>query len=75
MSIMSALIVYIVIWTVVLFMILPFGNQVPEHIEKGHASSAPANPRIGKKALLTTVMSAVLWCIAYWFLTSDYVGV
>lgn len=72
MSIMSAILVYAVIWTVVIFIVLPLGVKVPENADEGHASSAPANPRIFEKILITSLVSAILWALACWFLTSEY---
>ena len=72
MDIMSAILTYAVIWTVVIFIVLPLGIKVPERIEEGHASSAPADPRIFEKLLITSIVSALLWVMAYWFLTSEY---
>lgn len=69
---MSTVIVYIVIWTVVLFIVLPMGVKVPEKVDEGHASSAPTNPRILEKFLITSLVSAILWALACWFLTSEY---
>jgi predicted secreted protein len=53
--------IYAVIWWVVIFAVLPFGVRPPERVEKGHASGAPENPQLGRKALITTVVSAVIW--------------
>jgi predicted secreted protein len=72
MSIMSAILVYAVIWTVVIFIVLSLGIRVPENADEGHASSAPANPRISEKILITSLVSAILWALACWFLTSEY---
>ena len=46
MDTVSAVVVYILLWWWVLFMVLPFGAKAPDTIEAGHASSAPARPRI-----------------------------
>lgn len=72
MGIMSGVVVYIVIWVVMLFMVLPFGVKVIENPEVGHASSAPENPRIGMKFLVTSLISIPLWFVAYYLITSDW---
>lgn len=72
MNFVSGLIVYIVIYTIVLFMVLPFGVKVPETIKEGHASSAPSNPKLLQKAGVAAIISGILWWLAYWFITSDY---
>jgi predicted secreted protein len=53
--------IYAVIWWVVIFAVLPWGVRPPEQVEKGHASGAPENPQLGRKALITTMVSAVIW--------------
>lgn len=62
-------IIYIIIWVVVLFMVLPWGVRIPDKSESGHATSAPENPHIGLKFLITSVLSAFLWIIAYLILS------
>ena len=53
--------IYVTIWWVVIFAVLPWGARPPERIEPGHASSAPATPRLGLKALVTTVIATIIW--------------
>lgn len=63
MDLVSAIVVYILLWWWVLFMVLPFGAKAPEEIEKGHATSAPAKPNLIRKMLITTVIAAILWFV------------
>lgn len=70
MSFTIGLIIYVMIWVVVLFLVLPWGVRIPQKVEKGHATSAPENPRIGFKFLITSVVSAFFWVIAYLILKS-----
>lgn len=63
MDIITAIIVYLLIWWTLLFAVLPYGNAPDEKVQSGHATSAPANPRLKKKFLLTTALSFVLWAI------------
>jgi predicted secreted protein len=65
MSFMTGLLLYVVIWVVILFMVLPWGVHVPEKIEKGHATSAPENPYMGIKLLVTSLIAVLLWVVAY----------
>jgi predicted secreted protein len=62
---MTGLLLYVVIWVVILFMALPWGVRIPDKIEKGHATSAPENPYIGIKLLVTSLIAALLWVVAY----------
>ncbi len=67
--------VFIIIWWVVLFAVLPWGVHVPEEQEPGHATSAPENPMLWRKAAATTVISAILWGVTYYVIESDLIPV
>ncbi len=68
----TGLMVYLIIWWVVLLTVLPWGVKVPDNPEPGHATSAPQNPMMWRKVLITTLISAVLWGVAYWLIESDW---
>lgn len=70
----SGILVYVMIWWVVFFTVLPWGLHVPEEQEPGHATSAPSNPRLWRKAAITSGIAAVLWVIAYYLITSDLIS-
>jgi predicted secreted protein len=72
----SGIAVYIVIWWLVIFMVLPWGVQPIEQgdVEKGHAASAPLRARMLRKVAVTTAISAVLWLIAYAIIQSDLIS-
>ncbi len=60
--------IYIVLWATVLFAVLPFGVTTQHEageIVKGSAESAPVNPHLGKKALATTLISAIIFGAFY----------
>ncbi len=63
----SGIAVYLVIWWLVIFMVLPWGNQAVDaaDVARGHASSAPRKPRLATKLAVTTVIAGVLWAIVY----------
>lgn len=65
MILSASIVLYVIIWVVVLFLVLPWGVRIPEKVEPGHAESAPENPYIGLKLLITSVLSAFLWVIAF----------
>ncbi len=71
MDIVSGVVVYILLWWWVLFMVLPFGAKAPNQVEKGHATSAPARPRMTLKLFITTLLSAILFIIVYFIIASD----
>ena len=65
--------VFLMLWFLVLFAVLPWGVHVPDEPEKGHASSAPANPRIALKLLATTIIAGALWFVVAWLISSDLI--
>ena len=65
MNPVSAVVVFIVIWWLVLFMVLPFGVRRNETPQAGHDPGAPAQPMLWRKAAVTTAISVVLFAIVY----------
>ena len=77
-SISTAFAIYFVLWWVVLFAVLPFG--VRSQIEDGEATEgtdpgAPTLPRMGRKLLWTTLVSAVLFGIGMAAFRAGYLNV
>ncbi len=70
----TGVVVFLIIWWVVLFAVLPWGVRTPENPETGHATSAPVKPMLWRKVLVTTLITGVLWGIAYWLITSDLIS-
>ena len=71
MNVFTGILVYVLIWWIVLFMVLPWGARPPEEPETGHAPSAPERPMLWRKALATTMIAAILWVGAYYLITSE----
>lgn len=76
MNWVSGVAVYIIIWWVVIFMVLPWGVQTitADDVRKGHASGAPRRPRLLLKLAVTTLVSAVLWLVVYWIIDSGLIS-
>ena len=64
MTISSAIVLFCVIWAVVFFMVLPFG-QVSQHeagdVVPGTPASAPTDAQIKRKILITTAIALVVF--------------
>ena len=60
--------IFLLIWFVILFAVLPWGVQPSAEPEPGHDPGAPANPQLGRKAIATTVISLLLWGV-YFYVT------
>jgi predicted secreted protein len=63
MTIFTGIIVYLLVFWTVLFTVLPWGNRAAAEPEPGMAGSAPANPRIKQKFLITFVISTIVWSL------------
>lgn len=76
MTITSGLVLYAVSWFMVLFMALPFGVKNQEEageVEPGTSAGAPNEPLLRKKMIWTTIISAVVWIIAFLVIESGVV--
>ena len=73
----TAVSVYAVIWWLVLFMVLPWGNRAiaVDDVAKGHAAGAPERPRILIKFAVTTVLAGVVFAVFYWVQASGLVSI
>lgn len=70
----TGIVVYVVIWFMVLFMVLPWGIRHPEVPEPGHALGAPSNPRIALKMAVTTVLAGAFWFVVYLVIESGVIS-
>lgn len=70
----TGILVYVIVWWVVIFAVLPWGAHPPERAEPGHADSAPERPRLWLKALITTAISGAIWAGIYWLVESDLIA-
>ena len=65
----SILAIYILFWTLSLFLVLPFGVRTDEEagVERlpGHADSSPHGFSFGRAALRATIVSAILFGLFY----------
>jgi predicted secreted protein len=77
MNIVSGFAIYFVIWWIVLFAVLPFDvasvGLNGETVELGHDPGAPVKPHLVKKAIVTTLISALLFLLGWWLLRSGIV--
>ncbi len=81
MKLTSILAIYVLFWTMSLFLVLPFGVRTSEEVGEaplpGHADSAPHSFSFGRVALRTTILAAVLFGVYYanyiygWIAVSD----
>jgi predicted secreted protein len=67
----TGIMVYLVIWWIALFMVLPMGVRRVENPGRGQERGAPEQPDLLRKAAITTVVAAVLWLAFYGFYQLD----
>ena len=68
MSWATGLMVYLVIWWTILFTVLPLGVRRVENPGRGQDPGAPERPpEILRKAIITSLVAAVLW-LGFYFL-------
>ena len=70
----TMILVFVIVWWVVLFTVLPWGAKPRDNPEIGHAASAPERPMLWRKAAVTTAISVILSLGAYWLIESDAVS-
>ena len=66
MNPVSAAVIFIIIWWMVLFFVLPFGIRQQNNPAPGDDAGAPANPRLLRKAGITTGIAIVVFAIVFW---------
>jgi predicted secreted protein len=66
MSWLGGIFVFLMIWWVVIFAVLPFGVRRDETPESGNDPGAPQNPMLWRKMAVATVISGIIWGIVYW---------
>ena len=61
----TGIVVYILTWWVVLFAILPLWVQPANPDDSAYGIGAPQHPHMGRKAMVTSAIAAVLWVGIY----------
>jgi len=69
-GITGSIIVYVLIWWIIFFSVLPMGIQsnkekFRENIQ-GADPGAPNNPKIVKKFLITTIITSIIFIVIYY---------
>jgi len=65
---LKGFLIYIIIWWIDVFTILPIGIRKQDKVEKGHAEGAPQNPQILKKFIITSLIAFVLWLLVFFII-------
>lgn len=74
MNIVSAIVVFAVMWFLALLILLPIGirsqEEAGDEIPDGAMPGAPSNPQIGKKMIGATIISACVTALLWWLIAS-----
>ncbi|HYX03546.1 MAG TPA: DUF1467 family protein [Reyranella sp.] len=65
MSWATGVMVYIVLWWTVLFAVLPLGVRRVQDPGRGQERGAPERPQLLRKAIITSIVAALLWVVFY----------
>ena len=75
MGITGSIIVYVMIWWIIFFSVLPIGIRSNKEVFKdkigGVDPGAPKNPKIGKKFLITTIITTFIFSVIYYLVNID----
>jgi predicted secreted protein len=69
----SMVAIYLVVWALCLFIVLPFGVRSQHEageVVRGSEAGAPVLPLLWWKVLATTVLAAVVTGILFWLLSN-----
>lgn len=70
----SGIVVFLMVWWTTLFAVLPWGNRPDEEPIIGNTVSAPNKPKLLKKFLITTLVSAIIWLLIYGLISSNVIS-
>ena len=62
---LTGVVVYVLVWWVTLFTVLPLWVTPSDADEAGHDPGAPQRPLLGRKLALTTALATVIWLGIY----------
>ena len=75
MSITGSVVIYVIIWWIVFFSLLPVDvNRNKNTKIEGEDPGSPENPKIVKKFLYTTIISLVIFLIIYYLVDYNYLN-
>ena len=74
MAWVTGIVVYVLVWWITLFAVLPLWVTPAEPDDLGHAAGAPQRPRMLLKLAITTVVSAFIWLAIYLLVRSPWLS-
>ena len=74
MAWVTGIVVYVLVWWITLFAVLPLWVTPAEPDDPGHAAGAPQRPRLLLKMAITTVVAALIWLAIYLVIRSPWLS-
>ncbi|MBV8575878.1 MAG: DUF1467 family protein [Acetobacteraceae bacterium] len=74
MAWVTGIVVYVLVWWITLFAVLPLWVTPAEPDDPGHAAGAPQHPRLLLKVTITTVVSALIWLAIFLLVRSPWLS-
>ena len=78
MGITGSIIVYVMIWWIIFFSVLPIGIQSKKEVFKekigGMDPGAPKNPKIALKFLITTLITSIIFVVIYYLVDIEFLN-
>lgn len=76
MSITGSIVIYVIIWWIVFFSLLPLDvNREKKEIIRGSDSGAPENPKIFKKFIYSTLITSIIFIFIYMLVKYEYLNI
>ncbi|GHE97133.1 hypothetical protein GCM10016455_16980 [Aliiroseovarius zhejiangensis] len=78
MSITAAIVLYVVIWFVTMFVVLPIGlrTQGDEgEVVRGTHAGAPADFKLARTMIIVTIIGTVVWAIVAGIIVSGWITI
>ena len=78
MGITGSIIVYVMIWWIIFFSVLPIGIRSNKEVFKdkigGVDPGAPKNPKIALKFLITTLITSIIFVVIYYLVDIEFLN-
>ncbi len=73
MTIFTGIILYMMIYWLAIFAVLPFGNKRTQEVVLGNSHSAPENANMKRKFIITGIVAAIIWLIVFALIYFDVI--
>ena len=61
----TGIVVFLMVWWLTLFAVLPLGIEAEARTVEGQGAGAPRNPQLRRKFLITTAITTLIWLVIY----------